>query len=76
MSAGKNLRGGFQQKIHQLSRCIFNMLMYQSESIEGFGNILWSAILFYFYLGSVGLLMGFLLFVPLTSSVLGFSWHK
>ena len=32
--------------------------------------------LLYFYLASVLALMGVLLFVPLTSSVLGFSWHK
>ena len=33
--------------------------MCQNEHTEKFGNILWSAILFYFYLGSVWLLMGF-----------------
>ena len=33
-------------------------------------------LLFYFYLESVWLLMGFLLFVLQTSFVLGFSWHK
>ena len=38
---------------------------------RGFGNILQSTILFYLYLESVWLLMGFLLFVPLTSSSLG-----
>ena len=63
-SVGKNFRGSFQQNIHQLSRCIFIILMHKDEQIRGFGNILWSAILFYFYLGSVWLLMGFLLFVP------------
>ena len=73
---GENLRGSFQQNIHQLFRCIYDMLIHQNECIAGFGNTLWSAILFYFCLGSVWLLMGLLLFVPLTSSVVRYSWHK
>ena len=56
-SVGENVRGGFQQNIHQLSRWTFNMLMCQNEHIMGFGNILCYAILFYFYLESVWLLM-------------------
>ena len=73
LSAGEQLRGGFQQSIHQLARYIFNMLMRQNEHMGGVGNILWSATLFYFYFGSVWLLVGFLLFAPLALSVLGLS---
>ena len=50
-SVGEDLMGGFQQNIHQP--------MHQDDHIWGFENILWSSILFYFYLGSVWLLMGF-----------------
>ena len=35
------------------------MLMCQNERVGGVGNILWPDILFYFYLESVWLLMGF-----------------
>ena len=48
---GKNLREWFQQNIHQLSRCVFNMLIHQNERTGVFGIILWSASLLYFYLG-------------------------
>ena len=51
------------------------MLMCQNEHGVGARIVLWSALLFYFYLVCL-LLMGFLLFVPLTSSVLGLRWHK
>ena len=51
-SAGKILRAEFQQIFHQLSRCIFNMLMHQNKCVGQFGIILWFALLVYFYLGS------------------------
>ena len=54
-SADENLRGVFQQNIHKLSRCTFNMLMHQNGHIVESGIILWSALLFHFYLVSVWL---------------------
>ena len=36
-SAGDSLRGGFQQNTHQLSRCIFNVLMPQGVHKRGLG---------------------------------------
>ena len=34
-SVGENLRGGFEQNICQLSRCIFNVLMSQNDAHSG-----------------------------------------
>lgn len=39
--AGGNFRGGLNESIHQLSRCV---LIHQHERIVGFGIILWSAL--------------------------------
>ena len=68
--------------LHQLSRSIFNMLMCQM-SVCWSGGQEYSLVCFTVLLLSwvclgfnVFFLLLLLLFVPLTSSVLGFSWHK
>ena len=54
-SETENQRGGFWQNMHQLSRCVFNMLMHQNELIGEYGILLWSASWLHFYLGCVWL---------------------
>ena len=51
---GKNLRGGFQWNIHQLSRCIFNALMHQNESMGWVGSFFGLLHCFTFILGLCG----------------------
>ena len=63
------LQEGFSRVFVSFLGAFFN-IMCQNEHIP------WSVILPYFHFESIWLLMGFLSFVPLTSSVLGFSLHK
>lgn len=70
----KNKRGVCQQKIHQLFKCLFNMLMHQNECTGEFEIILWSVF------ASVLSLSCFYVFFKIVcspiSSVLGFSCYK
>ena len=63
-SASENLRGGFKQNIHQLSRGVFSVLMHQNECIGVVGIILGLLYCFTFILGLSGSYLVFVISSP------------